>query len=39
VGSKPPTELCVRFKAYEARHGPIGEQAIASAIEHLIRDA
>ncbi len=37
VGSKLPTELYVRFKAYVARHGLTGEQAIASAIEQLVR--
>jgi hypothetical protein len=34
-----PTDLYVRFKAYVARHGLTGEQAIAAAIAPLIRDA
>ncbi len=38
VGSKLPTELYARFKTYVARHGLTGEQAIANAIEQLIRD-
>lgn len=37
--AKPPTELYARFKAEVARHGLIGEEAIAAAIEQLIRDA
>jgi hypothetical protein len=34
-----PTDLYVRFKAYVARHGLTGEQAIAAAIEQLLRQA
>jgi hypothetical protein len=39
VGTKLQTELYVSFKAYVAQHGLTGEQAIAAAIQRLIRDA
>jgi hypothetical protein len=39
MGSKLPTELYARFNACVAREGLTGEQAIAAAIEQLIRDA
>jgi hypothetical protein len=38
VGARLPTDLYVLFKAYVAREGLTGEQAIAAAIEQLVRD-
>ena len=37
VGATLATELYVRFKAHVAREGITGEQAIADAIERLLR--
>ena len=39
VGATLPTETFVAFKAFVARNGMTGEQAIAMAIERLVRDA
>jgi len=39
VGARLPTDLYVLFKAYMAREGLTVEQAIAAAIEQLVRDA
>ncbi len=39
VGARLPTDLYVLFKAYVAREGLTGEQAIAAAIERLVREA
>jgi hypothetical protein len=36
VGAHLPTELYVAFKAYVARSGATGEQAIVAAIDKLI---
>ncbi|MGE4480834.1 hypothetical protein [Acidocella sp.] len=36
VGASLPTELYVRFKAYVARRGVTGEEAIVAAIEALL---
>ncbi|KAA5609842.1 hypothetical protein [Rhodovastum atsumiense] len=36
VGATLPAELYVRFKAYVARRGGTGEQAIADAIEQMV---
>jgi hypothetical protein len=38
VGATLPLETYVAFKAYVARQGITGEQAIAEAIERLVRD-
>jgi hypothetical protein len=38
VGATPPLETYVAFKAYAARQGITGEQAIAEAIETLVGD-
>jgi len=39
VGARLPTDLYLLFKAYVTREGVTGEQAIAAAIEQLVRDA
>jgi hypothetical protein len=39
VGATLPIEIYVGFKAYIARNGITGEQAIVAAIGRLLRDA
>jgi hypothetical protein len=38
MGARLPADFYVLFKAYVAREGVTGEQAIAAAIEQLVRD-